>query len=114
MAGSSTVSSGPRAAELSPKLAQPHRIVNLQRVENTLPILVADGPGALTELCGVNLLERLLRILQRLGFRSAIREQLRAKLDTNRAEKGCTAAHQHPTHRPGDHAAIPVSTSGRL
>ena len=72
MAGSSTVSSGPRAAELSPKLAQPHRIVNLQRVENTLPILVADGPGALTELCGVNLLERLLRILQRLGFRRAI------------------------------------------
>src|SRR6266536_6214938 len=41
-------------------------------MENTLPILVADTPGALMELCGVNLLERLLRILQRLGFRSAI------------------------------------------
>jgi phosphatidylglycerophosphate synthase len=41
-------------------------------VENTLPILVADAPEALTELCGVNLLERLLRILQRLGFRRAI------------------------------------------
>src|SRR5436853_2739556 len=41
-------------------------------MENTLPILVADAPGALTELCGVNLLERLLRILQRLGFRRAI------------------------------------------
>src|SRR5438309_6684473 len=41
-------------------------------MENTLPILVADDPEALTELCGVNLLERLLRILQRLGFREAI------------------------------------------
>jgi phosphatidylglycerophosphate synthase len=41
-------------------------------MENILPILIADAPGALTELCGVNLLERLLRILQRLGFRSAI------------------------------------------
>src|SRR6266481_3983279 len=39
---------------------------------NILPILIADAPGALTELCGVNLLERLLRILQRLGFRRAI------------------------------------------
>ena len=41
-------------------------------MENILPILVADDPRALTELCGVNLLERLLRILQRLGFREAI------------------------------------------
>ena len=41
-------------------------------MENTLPILVADAPGALMELCGVNLLERLFRILQRLGFRRAI------------------------------------------
>jgi phosphatidylglycerophosphate synthase len=41
-------------------------------VENILPILVADEPDALTELCGVNLVERLLRILQRLGFREAI------------------------------------------
>src|SRR6266478_112369 len=41
-------------------------------MENTLPILVADDPKTLTELCGVNLLERLLRILQRLGFREAI------------------------------------------
>ena len=41
-------------------------------MENTLPILVADAPDALTELCGVNLVERLLRILQRLGFRHAI------------------------------------------
>jgi phosphatidylglycerophosphate synthase len=41
-------------------------------VENTLAILVADAPEALTELCGVNLFERLLRILQRLGFRRAI------------------------------------------
>jgi 1L-myo-inositol 1-phosphate cytidylyltransferase / CDP-L-myo-inositol myo-inositolphosphotransferase len=41
-------------------------------MENILPILIADAPEALTELCGVNVLERLLRILQRLGFRSAI------------------------------------------
>jgi phosphatidylglycerophosphate synthase len=41
-------------------------------MENILPILIADAPAALTELCGVNLLERLLRILQRLGFREAI------------------------------------------
>ncbi len=41
-------------------------------MENILPILVADAPDALTELCGVNLLERLLRILQRLGFHRAI------------------------------------------
>src|SRR5438105_1846539 len=41
-------------------------------MENILPILIADAPRALIELCGVNLLERLLRILQRLGFRRAI------------------------------------------
>ena len=41
-------------------------------MENILPILIADAPEALIELCGVNLLERFLRILQRLGFRSAI------------------------------------------
>jgi phosphatidylglycerophosphate synthase len=41
-------------------------------MQYALPILIADAPEALTELCGVNLLERLLRILQRLGFRRAI------------------------------------------
>jgi phosphatidylglycerophosphate synthase len=41
-------------------------------MENILPILIADAPDALMELCGVNLLERLLRILQRLGFRRVI------------------------------------------
>src|SRR5947208_1985816 len=41
-------------------------------MHDTLPILVADAPDALAELCGVNVLERLLRILQRLGFRRAI------------------------------------------
>jgi phosphatidylglycerophosphate synthase len=53
-------------------------------MENILPILVADDPKALTELCGVNLLERLLRILQRLGFREAIvfstTQEIRAEL----------------------------------
>jgi phosphatidylglycerophosphate synthase len=41
-------------------------------MENIVPIIIADAPEALTKLCGVNLLERLLRILQRLGFRRAI------------------------------------------
>jgi len=41
-------------------------------VENVLPVLFADAPDALTELCGVNVLERLLRTLQRLGFQRAI------------------------------------------
>src|SRR5439155_15672716 len=41
-------------------------------MENILPILIADAPRALIELCGVNLLKRLFRILQRLGFRRAI------------------------------------------
>ena len=41
-------------------------------MENVLPILIADAPEALTELCGVTLVERLLRILQRLGFRGAV------------------------------------------
>ena len=41
-------------------------------MENILPIVIADAPDALVELCGVNLLERLLRILQRLGFRRAL------------------------------------------
>src|SRR5206468_2878237 len=41
-------------------------------MEKILPILVADAPDALAELCGVNLFERLLRILQRQGFRRAI------------------------------------------
>jgi len=41
-------------------------------MENVLPILIADAPDPLTELCGVNLVERLLRILQRLGYRRAI------------------------------------------
>ena len=35
-------------------------------------IILADGPGALSELCGISLLERLLRQLQRLGLTKAI------------------------------------------
>jgi len=41
-------------------------------MDNLLPILIANAPEALTKLCGVSLLERLLRTLQRLGFRRAI------------------------------------------
>jgi phosphatidylglycerophosphate synthase len=49
-------------------------------MQNILPILIADAPEALTELCGVNLLERLLRILQRLGFQRAIVFSTRAEI----------------------------------
>jgi phosphatidylglycerophosphate synthase len=49
-------------------------------MQNILPILIADAPEALTELCGVNLLERLLRILQRLGFQGAIVFSTRAEI----------------------------------
>jgi hypothetical protein len=41
-------------------------------MENIVPIIIADAPETLMELCGVSLLERLLRILQRLGFNRAI------------------------------------------
>ena len=41
-------------------------------MENILPIIIADAPEALIKLCGVSLLERLLRILQQLGFGRAI------------------------------------------
>lgn len=34
-------------------------------------VLLADAPNALVEVCGISLLERLLRTLQRLGFRDA-------------------------------------------
>ena len=35
-------------------------------------LILADAPDALVELHGVSLLERLLRIAQRLGFREAV------------------------------------------
>jgi bifunctional N-acetylglucosamine-1-phosphate-uridyltransferase/glucosamine-1-phosphate-acetyltransferase GlmU-like protein len=35
-------------------------------------IILAEDPGALAELCGISLLERLLRTLQRLGLTKAI------------------------------------------
>src|SRR3954469_18190944 len=35
-------------------------------------VILADSPDALVELFGVSLLERLLRIAQRLGFREAL------------------------------------------
>ncbi|PYL25798.1 MAG: hypothetical protein DMF37_03980, partial [Verrucomicrobia bacterium] len=41
-------------------------------MDKVLPVLIADAPEALIQLCGVTLLERLLRILQRFGFRRAI------------------------------------------
>jgi len=34
-------------------------------------VILADSPGALTELCGISTLERLLRTLQRCGIRRA-------------------------------------------
>jgi 1L-myo-inositol 1-phosphate cytidylyltransferase / CDP-L-myo-inositol myo-inositolphosphotransferase len=35
-------------------------------------LILADAPGALVELFGISMLERLLRIAQRLGFREAV------------------------------------------
>src|SRR3954465_9487030 len=40
-------------------------------MSNTEAILLADAPEALTNICGISLLERLLRMLQQLGFRRA-------------------------------------------
>jgi phosphatidylglycerophosphate synthase len=57
-------------------------------MQNILPILIADAPEALTELCGVNLLERLLRILQRLGFQRAIVFSTRAEIVGAELTKG--------------------------
>src|SRR3977135_2744767 len=34
-------------------------------------VILADGPGALVELCGISTLERLLRTLQRCGINRA-------------------------------------------
>lgn len=34
-------------------------------------VILADGPGALTQLCGISMLERLLRTLQRCGIKRA-------------------------------------------
>src|SRR5215475_11130384 len=34
-------------------------------------VILADSPGALTELCGISTLERLLRTLQRCGIKRA-------------------------------------------
>ena len=54
-------------------------------MENALPILVADAPDALTELCGVNLVERLRRYwlppsLTRVMFVSGGSESVEAAL----------------------------------
>lgn len=49
-----------------------HPQVSSRSMRNTLPILIANAPGSLVEVCGVNLVERLLRILERLGFRDVI------------------------------------------
>src|SRR6266404_5999518 len=34
-------------------------------------VIIADSPGALVELCGISILERLLRTLQRCGVKRA-------------------------------------------
>src|SRR6267143_22282 len=34
-------------------------------------VIIADSPGALVELCGISILERLLRTLQRCGIKRA-------------------------------------------
>src|SRR5437667_3867683 len=63
-------------------------------MENILPILIADAPKALIELCGVNLLERLLRILQRLGFRRAIVFSITPEIVEAELARRCCAREQ--------------------
>ncbi len=67
-------------------------------MENILPILIAEAPEALIELCGVNLLERLLRILQRLGFRRAIVFSTTAKIVGAELAKRSWAREQITVH----------------
>ena len=54
-----------------PRLAKRAAIVQETAVRHEV-IILADGPGALVELCGISLLERLLRQLQRLGLTKTI------------------------------------------
>src|SRR5438552_55673 len=70
---------GRSVARLNQTGRNPLRVGSMRRpplssraMQYMLALLIADAPGALIELCGVNLLERLLRILQRLGFRRAV------------------------------------------
>ena len=61
-------------------------------------IILADAPGALIELCGITLLERLLRTLQRVGVRSAtVRtrtlEMIAPELEKNSPPRSEIAAH---------------------
>ena len=53
------------------RLAKTPAIVQETAVRHAC-IILADSPGALAELCGISLLERLLRQLQRLGLTKAI------------------------------------------
>jgi phosphatidylglycerophosphate synthase len=61
-----------KATDGQPAGSAQHPPLVSQAMENVLPIITADAPEALIELCGVNSLERLLRILQRLGFHRTI------------------------------------------
>src|SRR5437773_4759677 len=78
-------------------------------MEKILPILVADAPDALAELCGVNLLERLLRILQRQGFRRAIVLSSTPEIIGTELAKP-SWARQHITAQLVASAAKPITT----
>ena len=75
-------------------------------------IILAESPGALVEICGVSLLERLLRQLQRLGLTKAVVlsgtpeliAQHLARSSPNRA--GVTLDIQQRTPEPGLTTAI--------
>ncbi len=60
-----------RRADKRARLAKRPAIVQETAVRHEC-IILADGPEALVELCGISLLERLLRQLQRLGLTKAI------------------------------------------
>jgi len=87
--------------------------------------ILVDGPGALTELCGISLLERLLRTLQRLDLTSAIvltaapellaphladpsRHRAKVSIDLRRRAPGPLAANQIAEVWPDDAESVMV------
>jgi len=81
-------------------------------MENTLAILIADDSQALFELCGVSLLERLLRILQRLEFRRAVVLSTAAEIveavGARKSSCPCRLGRIWTSHPPNGFGAGPV------
>ena len=70
-------------------------------------VITADAPAALTKVCGISLLERWLRILQRLGFREAtIVTQTPEAIETHLAIDSWARAEITATVRPQQRAFL--------